>query len=74
MQKGSSTGWMSCLKHPVGVLRIRNQVIVPFDLKVAGDTLKSRRPRERMDIELGFGRHISRNFCCHHGPVGDNLS
>lgn len=49
---------MSCLEHPVGVIGIRNQVIVPFDLKVARDTFKSRRPGERMDIELGFGRHF----------------
>ena len=46
MQKGLSTGWMGCFEHPVCVLGVGNQVIVPFDLKVARDTFKSRRPRE----------------------------
>ena len=50
---------MGRFENPVCVFGIRDGVIAPFDLEVAGGLFEEGRSGEVVHVEFGFGRH-----CC----------
>ena len=54
---GIHTGWMCCLKDPVGVFRISDGLIVPFDLQMARGFLEEGRAGEGVHVQLWFWWH-----------------
>jgi uncharacterized membrane protein len=49
---------MSSFQHPICVLRVSNDLTLPFYLKMAGCFLQERRTGKVVNIEPGFGRHF----------------
>ena len=48
---------MGGFEDPICVLRVRYDLVLPFDLEMAGSPFEQRWTWEIVDVEFGFGRH-----------------
>ena len=49
---------MGGFEDPEGVTGVCDGGVVPFDLEMSGRFFEEWGPREGVDVEFGFGRHV----------------
>ncbi len=58
MQESDATGRMSGFEDPECVFRVCDCLAAPFDLQMPRRLFEEGRPREGVDVQLWFGRHV----------------